>query len=313
MPYLLQLVGRLSEGAARWPISQRREWIEATLHFQTPSGGFRGRAEEADLYYTAFAVRTLSLLDGWTDDSADAAESYLAGQLVQRRSVIDLVSLLFAGYTLEAATGRDVFASASDEWVDRLLAELERHRGDDGGYARTTRGAASSTYQTFLNLLCYQLLDRPVPQAERAVEFILSQRADGGGFLEIRAAKRAGTNPTAAAIGALEILGALDEPIRRETAAFLLELRDESGGFRANTRIPLADLLSTFTGLWTLDRLDAAGEIDWAKVEHFVRSLAVPGGFLGAVLDPEPDVEYTFYGVGTLALCALVGEAGPDQ
>ncbi len=308
MPYLLQLVTRLAEGAGHLREDERRRWIDETFEFQTPVGGFCGRVREADLYYTAFAVRTVSILDGWTDEAAAAAEGYLRESLSGHRSLIDLVSLVFAGYTLEAATGRDPFSAANDEWVDRLLDELERHRCDDGGYGRTTRGAASSTYQTFLNLLCYELLDRPVPQPELLVEFLDSQRAEGGGFLEIRAAKRAGTNPTAAAVGALELLSALDNETREETAEFLYGLLGDEGGFRANTRIPLADLLSTFTALWTLDRLGETSELELDRLERFVRSLQVPHGFLGASLDEQADVEYTFYGVGTLALRALLGE-----
>ena len=306
MPYLLQLVIRLAEGAARLPSQQRARWIAATQHFQMPCGGFRGRSSEPDLYYTAFAVRTLSLLDGWSDSTASAVHHYLTSQLDQQLGMIDLMSLVFAAYTLEAATGHHVFAQADSGWVDRLLAEWERHRGDDGGYGRTMRGAASSTYQTFLILLGYQLLDRPIPRPEEIVQFLRSQRADGGGFLEIRAAKRAGANPTAAAIGALEILDALDDRTRSETVSFLLELADDEGGFRANTRIPLADLLSTFTAAWTLDRLGAASEVDWERLERYVRSLEVTHGFLGATLDREPDVEYTFYGVAALALRALL-------
>ena len=38
---------------------------------------------------------------------------------------------------------------------------------------------------------------------------------------------------------------------------FLTEMRSEEGGLRANGRIPIADLLSTFTGGWTLYQLGA--------------------------------------------------------
>ena len=304
---LLELVARLAEGCGELPADRREESIRAVKAFQAPSGGFRGRAEEADLYYTAFAVRTLAILDGFDPATADSTRRYLQSTLQDRTTLVDLVSLLFAAYTLEAATGEDVFETAQADWSRRFLDELERHRCDDGGFARTTKGAAGSTYQTFLNLLCYELLDQPIPQRERLISFVLSQRAAEGGFLEIRAAKRAGTNPTAAAVGSLEILGALTDEIRSETVAFLHTLLGDEGGFRANTRIPISDLLSTFTGLWTLDRLGGIDELPMEKIADYVSSLEVPGGFLGAVLDEEADVEYLFYGVGTLGLLALLG------
>jgi geranylgeranyl transferase type-2 subunit beta len=83
-------------------------------------------------------------------------------------------------------------------------------------------------------------------------------------------------------------------------------MQTDEGGLRANTRIPIADLLSTFTGLLTLQDLGGAAEIDFDQVRRFVTSLELEdGGFHGAQWDPAHDVEYTFYGLGTLGL--LVG------
>jgi geranylgeranyl transferase type-2 subunit beta len=80
-------------------------------------------------------------------------------------------------------------------------------------------------------------------------------------------------------------------------------MQTDEGGLRANTRIPIADLLSTFTGLLTLADLGAAAEIDLPAVRRFAQSLALEeGGFRGAEWDPAHDIEYTFYGLGTLGL-----------
>ena len=308
MAYLLELVGRLSEGCGRQTEQQRENWAQAVKGFQTNDGGFRGRSDESDIYYTAFAVRTLAIIDGLDDVTAERIRKYLESLLQTQTTLIDLVSLLFSASTLDAVTGGDLFQMARDDWAERFVDELERHRCDDGGYARTPKGAAGSTYQTFLNLLCFELLDSPVPEPERIVAFLLSQEAEGGGFLEIRAAKRAGTNPTAAAIGSLQILGSLSEEIRDRARPFFHTLISDEGGFRAHTRIPIADLLSTFTGLWTLDRLGETESINVPEIGRFVESLEVPGGYLGAILDEQADVEYLFYGVGTIALLALIGE-----
>jgi geranylgeranyl transferase type-2 subunit beta len=72
---------------------------------------------------------------------------------------------------------------------------------------------------------------------------------------------------------------------------------------QANGRAPLADLLSTFTGLWTLDRLGALEQIDKTAALEYVEGLELPaGGFRGGLWDDRADVEYTFYGLGALAL-----------
>ena len=189
------------------------------------------------------------------------------------------------------------------DWRAATAAALEKLRRDDGGYAKGAEGAASSTYHTFLVLLCLQLLELETPAPERIVAFLASQRSDEGGFREIRASKRAGTNPTAAAIGALKILDALDDDVREDTIDFLAEMQTDEGGLRANTRIPIADLLSTFTGALTLIDLGGLEEIDAAAARRFAESLQLEeGGFHGAIWDEAHDVEYTFYGLGCLAL-----------
>jgi geranylgeranyl transferase type-2 subunit beta len=131
----------------------------------------------------------------------------------------------------------------------------------------------------------------------------MKQRRDDGGFLEVRVAKRSGTNPTAAAIGALRTLKALDPHIASTAAGFLLDVQTEEGGFQANTRMPLPDLLSTFTAcvtLWDLNRLEDA---DTTGAYRYGLSMErETGGFAGFELDDSQDVEYTFYGLGLLSL-----------
>ena len=107
---------------------------------------------------------------------------------------------------------------------------IEQLRRDDGGFAKGPDGVASSTYYTFLSLLCLQLIERPVGDATRLIAFLRSQRDELGGFREIRVSKRAGTNSTAAGIGALRILEALDDKTRDEAAEFLADMQDDEGG-----------------------------------------------------------------------------------
>jgi geranylgeranyl transferase type-2 subunit beta len=82
------------------------------------------------------------------------------------------------------------------------------------------------------------------------------------------------------------------------------------GGFRANTRIPLADLLSTFTGLAALDDLEALTSVDLAAVRRYVAALEMPeGGFRAGAWDDRADVEYNSYGLGALALLNVAEES----
>jgi geranylgeranyl transferase type-2 subunit beta len=84
-------------------------------------------------------------------------------------------------------------------------------------------------------------------------------------------------------------------------------MQTDEGGLSANTRIPFADLLSTFTGLLTLADLDATLRINLPAAERYALSMQSPsGGFMGFALDQTADVEYSFYGIATLALCEIL-------
>jgi len=134
--------------------------------------------------------------------------------------------------------------------------------------------------------------------------------------------RKSGTNPTAAAIGILQLLFPLS-PLGTGTAGegrsptttavlepaatidFLAGMTSMEGGLCANERIPLADLLSTFTGSWTLAQLGALDRLNGHQVYQFAEALQDDaGGFRGGVWDEAADVEYTFYGLGTMALMA---------
>jgi geranylgeranyl transferase type-2 subunit beta len=163
-------------------------------------------------------------------------------------------------------------------------------------------------YQTFLVAATKELVGAPQDDAGPIVEMLRSRRRDDGGFVELPVVRQSGTNPTAAAMGLLGILERSDEPAGRGAAAFLAAMQTPEGGFRANTRIPVADLLSTFTALATLADLGALETVDTAGAAAYVASLEVAeGGFRGGPWDDAPDVEYTFYGIGSLATLAAEG------
>lgn len=301
--YLQELTLRLAIGASQLNPTRRAKhaaWVRAC---QRPDGGFAGREGESDPYYTAFALRSLWVLGELDEAIAVRAGEFLRERLKRRDSVIDLISLIFAAAILEMATGEIVIADDDTRWRDNVAGLLSSLRCDDGGFAKTPEGRAGSTYQTFLSVLCFELMEVPVPETDRIAEFLQSQKHVEGGYLEIRVAKRAGVNPTAAAIGTLKTLGLLDLAEQTDTIEFLSEMQSDEGGLTANTRIPFADLLSSFTGLTTLVDLEAADQISLSRLKSYAESMQCPtGGFVGFALDQTADVEYTFYGLAGLSM-----------
>jgi geranylgeranyl transferase type-2 subunit beta len=84
---------------------------------------------------------------------------------------------------------------------------------------------------------------------------------------------------------------------------FLVGMASSEGGLRANGRAPLADLLSTFTAVWTLESLGDLSRLNGEQVRRYAVALELrEGGFHAGLWDEGSDVEYTFYGIGILAL-----------
>ena len=303
--YLQQLTVKLASGIGRLEEPTRRVHTEYLLAAQESDGGFGGRQGPSDLYYTAFALRGLSILGKLYGPVAEKAARFLASQMQTKQTIVDFFSLFYACQLLKVSAGIDIFSNYDKNWPAEVAAFLETLRRDDGGYAKAIEGHASSTYHTFLVVLVYELIELEVPEPERILAFLQSRMDPEGGWHEIRASKRAGTNPSAAAAATISILDKLDNERKEITLDFLCEMQTSEGGLRANTRIPVADLLSSFTGGLTLTDLDSFSEIEVEPLRKFVHSLQLPtGGFQAFELDEAHDVEYTFYGLGCLALLA---------
>jgi len=299
---------RLLDGIERLPESLRRRQTAYLLDRQNPDGGFSGREGGSDLYYTGFALRSLAVLQSLSPEVCTRTANFLRQKMTGSASVVDFFSLVVSCYLVPIGGGPDVLADAPTDWRQRVATTLDSFRTSDGGYGKTPGAPHGSTYTSFLVALCLQLLDTPIPFPDRLAAFVKSRRRPDGGYVEISAMKRSGTNPTAAGVGVLQILGALDEDAKASVSVFLSTLPSQlEGGFRANDRIPAADLLSTFTGCWTLEQLGAAERVDWSAISDYAQSCEQPtGGFRGGLWDEQADVEYTFYGLGTLALAALI-------
>ena len=303
--FLLRLTKRLASGLQRLDPGRAARHVNFILRFQQADGGFAGREGGSDLYYTSFAVRTLALLDALDHSRCQNIATYLKSAAAAKReySLIDLVSWLYSVMTVQLIGNLAPFSGDTESFADEVTASLEAFRRPDGGYAKTNEGGAGSTYHTFLAALCYELLGRSAPDVAGIERFVLSRRRDDGGFVEIGQMRRSGANPTAAAAALLKQFGSMDDQTKGGIETFLSKVRGDEGGFRANTQIPFCDLLSTFTALLTANELGFAKRIDSESCLRYVNQLECSeGGFRGAAWDGGADPEYTFYGLGALAL-----------
>src|SRR5207302_3250239 len=110
--------------------------------------------------------------------------SFLRQLLQSQTTVVDFFSFLYAAALVELTGGGSVLAESPPDWPDRVAATLESLHSPDGGYGKQPAAASGSTYPAFLVALCYQLLDRPLPDVDGAVRFVRTRRREDCGFVE---------------------------------------------------------------------------------------------------------------------------------
>ncbi|MHB8898226.1 MAG: prenyltransferase/squalene oxidase repeat-containing protein [Thermoguttaceae bacterium] len=317
MSYLGDLTLRLASGAMQLPEEFRRRHAAFLEAAHRPDGGFAGRQGQSDLYYTGFALRGLTLLGALSEQAAQKTAAFLRANLHRQLVPVDFLSLVFSSVLLEVTYGLDLFLQAGLDRHAVVLAALQPLRRPDGGFAKTAQSGRSSTYQSFLSVACLDLVGAQIDQSRPLVDMVRSRRRNDGGYAELDLISRSGTNPTAAAVGLLRLLqdgglAPLDAAEARQTARFLAGMQAPDGGLRANTLIPISDLLSTSAGMVALADLDGLGAVDLAAVARYVDSIEIPaGGFRGGSWDSEIDTEYTFYGIATRCLLASLPPLSP--
>ena len=303
--YLSRLEQELAAGVPELPTSFRAKQLRYVLSEQQTDGGFAGRQPGSDLYYTNFAVRILALLDAPGAGPWCRTGRYLRHAVQNLRDLVDCFSALHLRDML-ARHGYDPWAEPGKDrnLVSRCETILEAARAPEGGYRKGDAGPAS-LYHSFLAALCHEFLGSPVPDQDRLLDVVRQRQCPDGGYSDLGEGGQGETNPTAAAVGLLILLGARDEGTAGATVEFVASMQRRDGGFAAHRLAPEADLLSTFTALVTLGALDAVSSADLSGAARFTKKLIVAsGGFRGSVPDDEADIEYTYYGLGTAALLA---------
>ncbi len=258
-------------------------------------GGFRGRKEKSDLYYTVFGLECLAALAA--DIPAASVGTYL-------RSFGDGESLDFVHLACLARS----WATMPDDLLqevprERILARIEAYRSKDGGYDPSGGQGHGTVYGCFLALGAYQDLGLEIPARSQMRDCLAALETKDGGFANQPGAPVGLTPATAAAVTLLRHLGEIPRP---ELSRWLMNRSHRQGGFSASPAAPIPDLLSTATALHALSGLRAAIDPIREISLDFIDSLWTNrGGFYGHWEDTELDCEYTYYGLLALGHLSL--------
>ena len=311
--YLANLASRVARGLESLPKTFLLKQSRYILAARQRDGGFSGRGETCDLYYTSFALRCADVLGIDDAELWRGAARYLREGVAPPETVVDCFSILHNIHLVRSQSSAEPCLGGTEAQRRSIESVLDGCATPRGGVS-VVPGAAASVYHTFLAALCHQRLGRPMPGVQRAAEFVIACRRDDGGFVDQSdAAGEGGTNPTAAAVAFLVMHDALDGSIAEKAVDFLVAMQQEEGGCAAHRNAPIADLMSTFTLLVTLAELGALRRVKLAAVGRYVQGLAASeGGFHGTAVDNGVDPEYTYYGLGALGILGRAAAgAGP--
>jgi prenyltransferase beta subunit len=262
-----------------------------------PDGGFRGRTDQSDLYYTVFGIESLIALGARVD--SDPLLSYLKG-FADGRS-LDLVHLACLARCRANLRPPEHAEHKLDE---RIAHRLEFHRCADGGYSNSMGAKSGTAYACFLALGTCQDLKLDIPNPAGLIDSILSLQRPDGSFANDATIQTGSTPATAAAVTTLHYLNCTPPA---PSVQWLLARSRATGGFLAAPVAPIPDLLSTATAIHALSLAQTPLDDIKQPTLEFIDSLwSTEGAFAGNWLDETLDCEYTYYGL--LALGHLNGE-----
>jgi len=260
------------------------------------TGGFKGRVEISDLYYTLFGMDCFKALG--LELPVEPLFRYLS-------TFGDGAALDFVHLNCLARCLAHLPAAYQDERLIKLIFQnIEKYRSHSGGYLMTTAAQHDSIYAAFLARLTYENFQRKMNRPEALIAGVQQLRSLDGAFAGQRNTNCGTTTVTAAA---MLLQHQFQHTIDSTVSQWLLSRQQANGGFVATPNAPVPDLLSTATALFALKSVGLLRTEMKDQAFHFIAELWQDnGGFVGNFFDTVPDCEYTYYGL--LALGCLAGD-----
>ncbi len=260
-------------------------------------GGFTGRDEGADLYYTVFGLHCARTV-GMELPLATFADRLELFDVGEELDPVHLCCLIRAWAELGELSGGEIAPDAAT--AAGLLESLRAFRCD-GGFPHAADDEPS-VYGCFLAAGAFQDLGRPIERPPELLATLAGMANPDGSYSNSPSLPVGLVPPTAAAVVLRRALGDRRTGPARD---YLLSVVDDAGGFGVMPGME-ADLLSTGVALHAL----SVAQADLTSLEEPTRRWVLArqdasGGFQGP--DGVPDVEYTWYGL--LSLGALRSRA----
>ena len=278
-------------------------------------GGFVDRSGTRDPYYSVFGYTLCYVFDIELDKASE--KNFLLDW--EKRNKVDFVhavSLIRCYYLLEAIKLANSFGKTSKSLAKtaifqnligrqiakklrkknkNLLKTITNYQSKNQGFNHLNENSEyASVYANFLAFGLFEDIYFSKSWRKQIAKSCNKLKLDNGSFVNHPKSKQGVSSTTAAGIILLNTLGYSIF----ESSEWLKEQIQTHGGFLAGEEVPVADVLSTATSLFSLEiTVGASDEIKSKAAEFVGLHLDDSGGFFGSIADQIPDVEYTFYGL----------------
>lgn len=265
------------------------------LSRQGSDGGFCGRTEASDLYYTGFGIDALTALQ--VDLPEDRLLPYLHSH--GDGEGLDFVHLCCLARAWSAMTAEKV----DSKILASIFTRIERFRSLDGGFNQKAESAHGSAYGCLLAYGAHADHGRVLENAEGIAASVEALRKPEGSWANDLNGSMGNSLATGAAI---TLRRNLRQPIPAETENWLINCFYLRGGFMPFHGAPMPDLLSTAVTLHALDGMQVDLKPFKEPCLDYIDTLwSNKGGFHGHWADDDLDIEYTYYGLLALGHLAL--------
>lgn len=275
---LFQALQRGRERLSKQTLGELVRYVESQ---RTEADTFQNKSGGEDLYYTLFGWM-LSYVLG-IKLSPQKMTAYLEKIEVEEIDLVHYAALLRCRM-IASLYRRGMLGTLIASFKTKETKKLE-------DFSLVPHNDSQSPYSQFIWLAMLEDTNAKVDKKEM-LRSLSKYRVASGGYANQQGGSKATSNATAAA---LNIIDSLSGYKANEDIDFLRSMQEEYGGFKAAEDVPIADLLTTATALFTLKNYGVQPTYD---AQEFVEAHWLgTGGFSPTLLDEETDVEYTFYGL----------------
>jgi len=300
-----------SAAKARSALSENA--IEAVKDFvlskQSQQGGFCGRTDEPDTYYTFFGLGCAGALGlDVSEETRECVRGLEAGTFDAVHAVCLVRSqCLMQRYGLIRRLAGSRFATL----IKPLSGGLhQRMRSGKVGAAEAFKLKYGNTayiencadlYLAFLVFQAMEDVGLRLPNETTIQDLLNTCQAPNGGFGSKPGMQTGVATATAAALVLQRRMGL---EVDTKAAQWLASLQQPEGGYLAVPGAPIPDLLTSAAVLFGLDYAGIGIQSKSLHKDFVAAHWNEDGGFCGSMADLTSDVEYTFYGLLALGLLA---------